>query len=534
MNPTVFIGLDGAVFSILDPLMENGIMPFLKEFVTMGARAELLSTPNPLTPPAWTSLMTGRSPGNHGVFDFIWAEERKTDVYFTLYNFRDIQCETIWSIVSRQKGKICSLNFPMMSPPPAVSGYIVPGLTSWKHLRRNVYPSDLYQELKALPGFNVREFAWDFDMEKKAEKGVPHEEYENWVEFHTRRERQWFEAARYLMKNYPCDLTGIIFDGADKMLHIGWRFLDPKIFPENPSAWEQKIRNLCLNYFRELDGFLAEIAAIAGPNARIFMASDHGFGPSWEVFRVNAWLNSQGYLTWKEPGELDEKSKESVKRLVERHFVLLDWDKTTAYARTTTSNGIYIRVAKEPGQTGIPPDQYQNFRSRLIEKLKAILDPVTGERIIKRVLTREEAYAGDHNEQAPDLTLVMCDHGFASILNKAPIICSRPEVEGTHYPEGIFLARGPGIQESSTLPQLSIIDVAPCLLYSLGLAIPADFEGRLPTGLFVSSLLEKHPCRIGEPTQLPDSLAFRSEKPAMEAEEEAQIYKQLKALGYVE
>ncbi|NVM57777.1 MAG: alkaline phosphatase family protein, partial [Desulfobacterales bacterium] len=372
-------------------------------------------------------------------------------------------------------------------------------------MRRNVYPQGLYEQLKALPGFNPRELAWDFDLEKKAAQGIPYEEYESWVEFHIRRERQWFEIIRYLMKHHPCDLTAILFDGPDKILHMGWQFLDPRMFPEAPSAWERKIRNLCLDYFRELDGFLTEIAALAGPNARIFMASDHGFGPSWLVFRVNAWLHNQGYLTWKELGEVDEKTKKSYERLVERHFVLLDWDKTSAYARTTTSNGIYIRVVKEPGQTGVPIDQYEAFRSHLIEKLKGIRDPGTDEPIVKGILTKEEAYPGSHNGQAPDLTLVMRDHSFVSILNKSPIICSRPEIEGTHYPEGIFLARGPGIQEGVTLPQLSILDIAPSLLYSLGLAIPSDFEGRLPTGLFESSFLQDHPCSIGDPTQPPDS-----------------------------
>ena len=534
MNPTVLIGLDGATFTILDSLMKNGTMPFLKEFISQGVRAELLSTTNPLTPPAWTSLMTGRSPGNHGVFDFIWAEERKTDHYFTLYNFRDIQCETIWSIISRQNGKVCSLNFPFMSPPPAVSGCIVPGLVSWKHLRRNVYPPELFPKLKAIPDFNARELAWDFDLEDKAAKGVPIEEFENWIEFHIRREKQWFEITRYLMLNDPCDLTAILFDGPDKISHMGWRFLDPKLFPEKPSTWEQKIHNLCLDYFRELDGFLAEIVAIAGPDARIFMASDHGFGPSWQVFRVNTWLHSQGYLTWKDLGDLDGKARKSAEKVVERHFVLLDWEKTTAYARTITSNGIYIRVAKGPDQTGVPADQYEAFRSDLMEKLQAIRDPATGKRIIKRILTKEQAYPGSHNEQAPDLLLVMEDHSFSSIFNKSPIIYHRPEIEGTHYPEGIFLARGPGIRKGASLPQLSIIDVAPSLLYSLGLAIPSDFESSLPNVVFEPSFLQEHPPVVGEPTQTLDSFDLQTKKTGLEVDEETQIYKQLKALGYME
>ena len=55
----LFIGLDGATYTVLDPLMRDGTMPFLRDFIAGGARAVLRSTPQPLTPPAWTSIMTG-------------------------------------------------------------------------------------------------------------------------------------------------------------------------------------------------------------------------------------------------------------------------------------------------------------------------------------------------------------------------------------------------------------------------------------------------------------------------------------------
>jgi predicted AlkP superfamily phosphohydrolase/phosphomutase len=533
MNPTLLIGLDGATFTILDALMENGTMPFLKEFVKSGTRAGLWSTPQPLTPPAWTSLMTGRSPGNHGVFDFFWAEERKSDVYFTLYNFRDIQCETIWSMVSRQNGRACSLNFPMMAPPPQISGYIVPGFVSWKHLGRNIHPKEFYAQLKQKPGFNVRDLAWDFDMEKKAEKGVPKEEYENWIEFHIRRERQWFEIIRYLLQHDPCELMAVLFDGLDKILHMGWRFLDPANFPAAPSAWERKLSALCSDYFRELDGFIAEIVALAAPETRIFMASDHGFGPSTLAFRVNAWLGSEGYLTWKNFDDLDEETAAKVRKVMD-HLVLLEWDKTTAFARTSTSNGIYIRTAKEPQGSGVPADQYQSFRNELMEKLLAIVDPASGEPLIKQIFTKEEAFSGSQNGRAPDLTLIMRDHSFVSVKNRTPFIHHRSEVEGTHYPEGIFLARGPGIGRGATLPQLSILDVAPALLYSLGLDIPADLEGKVPTGVFEESLLHQRPPRKGASTQQVGVATPEMEKLPGQIEEEEEILKQLRALGYVE
>ncbi len=534
MNPTYLIGLDGATFSVLDPLMENGTMPFLKKFVEGGTRGGLMSTANPLTPPAWISMITGRNPGSHGVFDFIWAEERKKDVYFTLYNFRDIQCETLWSIVSRKGGTVTSLNFPMMSPPPAVNGHIVPGLVSWKHLRLNTHPQELYAKLKALPGFNAKDLAWDFELEKNASKGVPPEEFENWIKFHIEREKRWFEIMKYLMENEPSDLMSIVFDGVDKMLHIGLRFVDPNVFPDDPSPWELKMQGLCFDYFRELDGFLAEICEMAGPEARIFMASDHGFGPSWEVLRINTWLHEKGYLTWKDTGEMDEDGKKRVEKLVDRHFVYLDWEKTTAYARTTTSNGIYIRREGEGAPGGVPAAEYDSFRKKLIEELYTIKDEESGEQIVKKAITKEEAYPGKHNKQAPDLTLVMRDHSFVSILNKTPVVYKRPEIEGTHYPEGIFLASGPGIRRGAVIDPLPMVDVAPSLLYSLGLEVPKDFEGRLPEEVFEEAELAQNPVRTGEATEVPETFATGAAPVDIGAEEEEKIMDKLKALGYVE
>jgi predicted AlkP superfamily phosphohydrolase/phosphomutase len=272
---------------------------------------------------------------------------------------------------------------------------------------------------------------------------------------------------------------------------------------------------------------------MAGPDARIIMVSDHGFGPSRYVFRVNTWLHEQGYLNWKQTEGFDTKNQESVQRLIENHFVYLDWNTTTAYARTTTSNGIYIRVARQPGQTGVPVAQFDSFRNNLVEKLLAITHPDTGELVVKRVLTKEEAYPGENNQGAPDLTLVMSDYSFVSILDKSPVIFPRPEIEGTHYPQGIFIANGSGIRQGIKLSPFSIIDIAPCLLYSLDLEIPSDFEGQLPLDVFEDPFIEKHPLRIGAPTQTPDSYALGDQKTGGKTEDE-DIYKRLKMLGYIE
>jgi predicted AlkP superfamily phosphohydrolase/phosphomutase len=477
MSRTVVIGLDGATFSILDPLMEDGTMPFLREFVARGVRGELLSTIPHVSPVAWTTFMTGRSPGYHGIFDFIRAEMRNDEMYFTLYNARDIRCETIWSMISRQHMRVTVLNFMLTFPPLPVSGYIVPGLVSWRHLKRGIHPPELYERLKQIPGLNYKEMGWDFELEKKVLHHVSPEEYDPWLRFHIQRERHWYRVARYLMQTDPCDLTVIVFDGIDKLQHICWRFLDPQLRPCAPSSFERKIHDLCLEYFRKLDGFLAEIIGLAGPEARVFFVSDHGFGPTREVFRGNVWLHEQGYLTWRTPGALDKAATQNWERRLNSNFALLDWEKTTAYASTPSSNGIFIRTAVAPGQPGVPADEYEAFRNQLITALYGVVDPTSGERIVKRIWTREEVFPGSQMSQAPDLTLSLRDHGFISIKDGAPAVQTLPEVCGTHRPEGIFLAAGPGIQRGKGIDALSIIDMAPLSSIAWGWQSPKTWKG---------------------------------------------------------
>jgi len=532
MHPTVLIGLDGASFTVLDPLMAGGHMPRLAKLIQAGARAELLSTKHPLTPPAWTTLVTGQPPGNHGIYDFLRAEIRDGGAFFTLTNYRDIRCETIWTIVSRQAGRITSLNFPLMAPPPEVRGAIVPGLLSWRHLRRNVRPASLYDELKGLPDFNPQDLSWDFERERKGTQVIPDEELEEWVRFHLGRERQWFHVVEHLMKTAPADLTAVMFDGADKLQHSCWRFLDPKFQSPQPDAFERTITDLCVQYFRELDEYIGRIVDLAAPGARVFIASDHGFGPNDIVLRIYKWLEQHGYLRWASstPAHATQTAKTG-----NAHYVLLDWEHTTAFAQSGATNGIHIRVA-QPGQVGgIPQSEYATFRDRLRRELLEIRDPQDSSPIITDVWTREEIYTGQAISEAPDLTLVLADHGFFSVLDVEPVVSRRDVVAGTHYPEGVFVASGPGIPSGAMLPQQSILDIAPTLLYSLGLPIPEDFQGRVIRDAFRAEQLAAEPIRTGPPTESPrGNSAEAAGEESGEVESEALILNRLRALGYVE
>lgn len=531
---TLLIGLDGATFSILDPLMESGGMPNLKQLVESGVRAELNTVIPALTPPAWTSLMTGRSPGSHGIFDFLRFELRSGSRQLRVLDSDDVAVPTIWSLLARERLKATVLNFPMTFPARGVDGSVVPGWVPWRHLRLACSPKTLYQRLvDAIPGFNPKELAMDMALEERALEGCHSEEdYENLIQLHIRRERQWFEVARFLMRQEPADLTAILFDGVDKLQHFCWRFLDRNSFPSNPSPLESRVRELCLEYFAEVDRFVGELVSMAGSNASVVIASDHGFGPTVEVFHINEWLHQNGYLVWANAAHVEQKHSETLGMgTMARRFYEIDWERTTAYCPTPSSNGIYITPPNEQGG-GVGAERYEAFRRELKDRLLQFRDPLTGHHPVTQIWTREEAFSGDRGAAAPDLTLILRDGGLVSILPSDTLVKPRLETAGAHRPNGVFIAAGPGIRRGCSELPLSILDVAPLLLHSVGIAIPADLEGRVPDQIFDAAYLQEHP--IQTQAAAADSSAKADELPEIDPRIGAEVMSHLRALGYME
>jgi predicted AlkP superfamily phosphohydrolase/phosphomutase len=534
-HPTLLIGLDGATFSVLDPYIEQGVMPFLGGLMERGTSAVLRSIMPPLTPPAWTSLVTGKHPGQHGVFDFFQKEEPGS-IYFTYTSSQNVGSATIWSLASDQDRRITSLNFPLMFPAPPVEGSVVPGgMMPWRQLRLGCHPPGLFQRLKDLPDFNPREML-DMEMEVKAIDGCPEEEYADWVELHIRRERRWGEVLQYLMDDAPADLTAIMFDGVDKLQHLCWRFIDPACRPEHPTDWEQEMIERCERYFRSLDGLIAAAVTRAGPDATVILASDHGFGPTRDVFHVNSWLEREGYLSWADPADAERVRSATDVGFAEmtRHVHAIDWSKTLAYAATPSSQGINI-VERLPGsETPMPEDVRARISVDIAAALMELRRPADGERLIEEVWTREQAFVGPFEGLGPDLSMVLVDGGTISILPSETIVARRDQVRGHHRWEGFFLAAGPGIRAGERVEELSIVDVAPLILHSLDLPVPDDMEGRLPAEILEPGELERRPLRRVEAREPPAPVTMAGAGGERDPDEQAAVMARLRALGYVE
>ncbi len=526
---TMVIGLDGATYSILDPLMEAGHMPYLRQFSAEGVRAELESTIPPITPPAWTTIMTGRSPANHGILDFFRPESPGSQ-FLRFVSTKQLQCETIWSYLTRRQRTAACLNFPVMSPPIPISGYSIPGFVTWRHLRHACYPRDLMDTLKTIPGFDLKIIAHDFGLEEKVVEGCSFEEAESWINYHTYKDQQWVKVLEFLSGYDPCHVNALVLDSIDRLQHVFYPLLDPDFYGKGLSEADKQIQSILFSHYRALDNMIARLAEIAGPEGHVFIVSDHGFGPSQYCFYLNSLLEQLGYLSWSDRAISESESAGDVSmEAVKNHGHLLDWQHTIAYVNTPSSNGITINVRGKNSRYGILPEEYDRVRNHLRDQLMALKHPDTGQQVVTGIWTREEAFGG--LETAPDLTLRLWDNGLVSTLKSDEIIKPRRECAGVHYPDGVFMARGPGIRSGVRLDPMNILDVAPSILYSQGLAIPEDYEGGVPEEMIEPEALAANPVFRGTATQG----AQKQAADALEMDEADMelIMKRLKGLGYM-
>jgi hypothetical protein len=102
-------------------------------------------------------------------------------------------------------------------------------------------------------------------------------------------------------------------------------------------------------------------------------------------------------------------------------------------------------------------------------------------------------------------------------------------ISGTHHrnTHGIFIAAGPDVDPAADLSGLHIHDIAPTLLYGLGLPVGEDFVGKAKLELFKAAFRRSRPLRT-----VPSWGAMGSGDVSRSAQDE-ELLNELRALGYI-
>src|SRR4030042_5116327 len=107
----VVIGLDGVPYTLLVDYMERGIMPEFSQLCKTGRLSRMKSTLPEVSSVAWSSFMTGKNPGEHGIFGFMELDRQTYEYCFP--NFSSLKVPTFWEKLGLTT---VALNIPQTYP----------------------------------------------------------------------------------------------------------------------------------------------------------------------------------------------------------------------------------------------------------------------------------------------------------------------------------------------------------------------------------------------------------------------------------
>ncbi len=532
----LIIGLDGATFDVLNPLMQQGRMPNLRRFIESGVSGILHSTRPPITPAAWTTFMTGKGPGQHGILDF--EKYEATTHTLTFNSTYEIREKTLWQLLSEKGQRVGSINVPMTYPPKPVNGFMISGFETPSIEAQFTWPPELKEEIfRIIPNYNYRT-NW-----RRRALGGEAVLREN-LDYISSSFDQGLELTRYYGERFGWDVLMVVFKLVDNLQHKAWKYLDPRYASRFPRQAE-----LSAKVFEHLDKVLGELFEYAQRRrATVLIMSDHGHGSLDGKAQPNLLLQQWGYLAMRSPWEqagtrathwLRRLTKgkatrfEQGSRGIERDLAL-DWSRTRACVMHAGIYGFLYINLKGRGPHGIvEPADYERLRDELIERFQNFTTAGPDGRSVRvfpEVFKTEQLYktGREQNPNLPDLLLAP-QPGLAvirKIRGRRPVRwCPLNRMEGTHRQEGVLAMGGPGVLRGATV-EANIVDITPTLLAALGLRVPVDMEGRVLTECFSTQpRIEREP-PVGP--QLEQTADVYSEK------DKRILEQRLSELGYLE
>jgi len=551
----VFIlGLDGASPDIIESLIGEGRLPTFKRLKEEGVMGRLRTTIPPITGSAWSSFMTGKNPGKHGIFDFI--RRREGTYHLAPINAELREGRSFWSWVSDAGKKVCVFNVPITYPPEKMNGVMVSGMLTPPNKTDYTYPPSLAQELDRITG------GYQIHIKESYSRGGEDRFLTHLYEVTDKR----IKAMEYLFGLEDWDLFIAIFQGIDVLQHELWHCWDEKHFRHDPS--QKKYSEAIPDLYQKMDGVLRRISDDwVGSDKTLIVMSDHGAGRLQKLLYINNFLIEKGFLKLKKGmgasiknvffrsgfvpmtfyhlllriglGRLKRKARFGQTQSFLKSFFLsfedVDWSQSVAYSIGSTAGQIYLNLkGREPQGIVEPNHEFGRIREEIIRELKGLVDEETGEKVVEEIFRKEEIYQGPHLKEAPDIIFfpkgfeiaAFGEYEFASHR----ILDYSWGVSGSHRMEGLLMMKGKAIQRGIPLEGAQIIDLAPSILYLLNLPIPNGMDGKVLEKAFLDRALQEEPIRFIEEEGA--SSDFHP-KEIFSDEEEEELKKQLMNLGYL-
>jgi predicted AlkP superfamily phosphohydrolase/phosphomutase len=482
------IGIDGADWGVISALWEEGKLPHLRALADRGV-AGRLGTSYGASPVIWTTVATGVVPERHGITGFaVPTPQGDVPVSSSLR-----KVPALWNMLTTAGRRTAVVSWWASWPAESIAGVVVSDRSRLK-VPRKVSPPELEGQYAE----------WQRQAEKEQNLFDPSLATAG-------RDHETQFVARQLL-DVDFDLVLVYFRGVDIASHRYWKYWEPERFPDVDPEELEALRHMVPASYEATDAAIGKLVAKAGPAANVMVLSDHGFhAQGREEIRImldfDEVLGRLGFQRRDDDG--------------------IDWDATDLYTFATAKFRLSKRVRYADR---VPEAERPALRARLAE----VLADVTWEGGEPAFRVRDP---GDRERRTgADFVVEVLPRGASRDLRHRENVWRRAVGEitflsGTHgrTTQGVIFAAGPDVAPGASVEEMHVHDIAPTLLYGLGLPVAEDFAGRAWRELFRPAYREGRPLRT-----IPTWGEMAESRAAETSEADEAILDDLRALGYID
>jgi predicted AlkP superfamily phosphohydrolase/phosphomutase len=433
-------------------------LPNLARLMVRGSYGRLESSIPAITVPAWSCMMSGRDPGELGIYGFRNRVDRSYS-NLVISDGRAVKVPRLWDILAAAGWTVAVISVPGTSPPYAVNGSLVSCFLTPDCSVPYTHPPQLAAQIEAwLPDFILD--VPEFRSEQKAT--ILDDIY--------RLCNQRFSLAAKLLHQETPDFLMLVDMGVDRIHHAFWRAMDSRHPQHQPdSAYANAIHD----YYCHVDRQVGELLAQCSDQTAVLVVSDHGAQPLMGGICINEWLYQRGYLALKQyptaTTPLDQ--------------VEVDWSQTKAWGAGGYYGRVFLNMQGREPEGIVPLNQYEQLRSELAEQFAALPDS-NGQPLGTKVFKPQQVYQKVRGI-APDLIVYFGDLSWRSIgsIGDGEIYTTENDTgadDANHAQFGLFIFYDPAAPAGGQqLTNAQIYDILPSLLSRYQLTAPAGLRGKV-------------------------------------------------------
>lgn len=463
----VLFGLDAVSWDVVDRVA--AAMPTLTRLRREGHAGVLRSTLPPITPVAWTSMVTGMNPGHHGIYEFV----HRTEAGWRPVTRRQNRARDLDEMLERHGRRSMLVNLPVSHPGRSRAVRLQDFLSPDPEPVEPAELKDLSPDIAAYRPFY-------------AAGAIASKSVDEMVADVCDLEDGRLRATRALMRSQPWQF---LFYGVTGTDHLQHRALD-QILGDAP------VPANILRFYGQIDRALEFMLSQMRETDLLIVASDHGSAVMRREFLVNEWLAAEGFAQWRAAAAPagGPKGRAGVARrlvaMAKRLAFALGLDRSTAGLRRRL--GLRIRLGGGPvaevdeaRSSAYMPTAFAwpalvvpgADRADLVRRLRDLVDPATGAAVFESVLTADDAYSDGRVAGAPDIVL-MPSPGMSVHPGRGGVVF-RDVLKNHHKRDGIVLLYGGRrLPLPRDLGVRTIEDVAPTVLAAMGFEVPEGLDGR--------------------------------------------------------